>query len=169
MLDGIKTNGPETLWERYFSPALLTTAVTILLLCGLVIYRNVKTFAETAKWVSHTREVLGNIESVATAMTEAESSARGFWISGDEKYRQQFDHAADEVTRVQSELKRLTADNPEQQSRLGDLYQLIDPVLSNQRQFMSSRSNGSVETKIESALMEAAAEIGVVVVTANSQ
>ena len=103
MLDATKKIPPETLWQRYLAPSLLTIAVAILLSCGLVIYRNVKTFAETAKWVSHTREVLGNIEGVAAALTESESSARGYWISGDEKYRLQFERATGNVTRLQKQ------------------------------------------------------------------
>lgn len=150
MHDKVKST-PDGPWERYFSPALLTATVAVLLLCGLVIYRNLKVFAETATWVSHTHEVIGNVEGIQSSLTEAESSARGFWITGEEEYRAQFDRATAKTTRLQSDLKQLTSDDLEQQSRLGDLQKLIEPVIVQQRQFMTTSTNASAKTKSDAS------------------
>ncbi len=144
--------------QRYFVPTLLTIATATLILCALVIYRNVRSFAETAQWVSHSREVLGNIEGVTAALTEAESSARGFWISGNEKYRQDFDRATEEVKRLHADLTRLTVDNSEQQTRMVELYRVIEPVLTQQRQFMSMRAEAGDRTLVDSTILELAVE-----------
>ncbi len=144
--------------QRYFVPALLMIATTTLIICTLVIYRNVKSFAETAQWVSHSREVLGNIEGVTAALTEAESSARGFWISGNEKYRQDFDRATEVAKRLHADLTRLTVDNDEQQERLVELHRIIEPVLIQQRQFMSMRSEAGDQTAVDASVLEQAVE-----------
>ncbi len=141
--------------KRYFIPLLLTTGVVVLFACGILIYRNVQTFAESAGWVSHTRAVLANIEGISADLAQAESASRGFWISGEPQYREQFDASVASAADRQVELRALTDDNSAQQDRLNKLDQLVEPVLSQQRRMLDFRSIGESEKSVDTKLLAA--------------
>lgn len=80
---------------------------------------------EAAQWVSHTQEVLKKIQEVGSALADLESAQRGFIITGNEH---QLDRRQNSKTVLQnslSDIRKLTSDNPNQQSRLVDLAPLI--------------------------------------------
>ncbi|MGB9405166.1 MAG: CHASE3 domain-containing protein [Candidatus Acidiferrales bacterium] len=76
-------------------------------------------------WVSHTQEVLKEIEAVAGGVGDLESGQRGYLITGDARLlvgREQTKGVVDDS--VES-LRSLTSDNPLQQRRLDQLRPLI--------------------------------------------
>ena len=80
---------------------------------------------ETAKWVSHTQEVLKEIQEIASNLAELESKQRGYIITGDEH---QLDRREPTKAALQDDLdtfRTLIADNSNQQRRLKGVVALI--------------------------------------------
>jgi PAS domain S-box-containing protein len=88
---------------------------------GTVAYRSVIASNESTRWTQHTHEVLEHIAGLRSAMESVDSGYRDFALSGDEAFLRS---ARTNIQRLHQELPALiglTADNPEQQRRLGIL------------------------------------------------
>src|SRR5258708_31595180 len=69
------------------------SAISTLLIVGVISYRGMVTSTESDQWVRHTHEVLENLQDSLAALDGVESSYRGFVITGDEKYLKHY-HAS---------------------------------------------------------------------------
>ncbi len=77
-------------------------------------------------WVDHTNEVIHLSTELLGAMKDAETGQRGYLLTNNENYLVPY-FAGIETTRVKLyELKKETADNPTQQSRLSTLETLVE-------------------------------------------
>jgi PAS domain S-box-containing protein len=82
---------------------------------------NVQRLAENERMVAHTHEVIGELESLLSTLTDAETGQRGYLLAEDEKYLQPYEDALRRVDASLAHLKDLTSDNPRQQTRLAAL------------------------------------------------
>src|SRR5919109_4369616 len=96
-------------------------ALLILIVIGVASYRSTTRLVETAGWLTHSREVLEKLETVRAQMTNVESGARGYIITGEERHLEPYRTAVGLIDRELNELRQLTADNPGQQRRLNTL------------------------------------------------
>lgn len=101
----------------------LFTAMAVLCLCAAasVLLLQVQAQANATGAVTHTREVLQRVASARLATVEAESSERGYLLSGDTRHAQRFEVARARSQRQLQELDELTRDNPKQQAVLAHL------------------------------------------------
>ncbi len=83
-------------------------------------------YYRTAEQVAHTIEVKDAIAPILTTLLDAESSNRGFVITGDDRFLARYRQSAPQLTARLETARRLTADNPEQQAALAAL----GPVLA---------------------------------------
>jgi len=81
--------------------------------------------AESDFWVDHTREVINANQQLLSDIRDAQSAERGYIITGDEAYLEQYRSASANISRSSQNLQ-LMADNPEQQKRIRSLQALID-------------------------------------------
>ncbi len=100
-------------------------AVGVLLAIAAASYQSVTSLAETGEWIGHTHEVLAAIDAVASAPTIAETGARGYALTGEERFLETFESGARGVETALQRLRELTADNPAEQRRL----ERIEPLL----------------------------------------
>src|SRR5476649_298917 len=114
---------------REWSFIVSVVAFGVLLLGAMLLARvNASAADETRSafgWATHTLMVENLFRETLAELTEAESSQRGFLLTGDEVYAYSFAPAADSVGRLVATLRMLTVDNPEQQRRLDTLQRLI--------------------------------------------
>ena len=80
---------------------------------------------EADQWVLHTLEVQRGAQALLIAMRDAESAFRTTLLSSDPKDLKPFDGAVTTATSELDNLRRLTADNAEQQARLAALDKLV--------------------------------------------
>ena len=113
--------------NRWIVPVALVTALLILMAAAWHTYQNMREFAETARWVSHTREVLANTQTVMRMLNKAESAGRGFLLNKDPQFREQFNSSIETARDGRAKLKMLTSNNQEQQQRVVRLANMIDP------------------------------------------
>ncbi len=125
------------------APILLAVALVVQFGAAWVTYDNVRASAESAQWVSHSREVLANAEGIIANLSEAESAGRGSLISNADDDRAQFDSASKGARTKQVALGKLTLDNPMQHKRVSDLSASIEPTLELMANFVSSRGTAN--------------------------
>ena len=112
----------------------------ILLVANAVIsYHNTRKIIENEQWVSHTHQVLTELEKTLSTIKDAETGQRGYLLTGKEKYLEPYQTAIAHINEQLGTLRRLTADNPQQQARIQELEKLIDVRLALSKQTIDLR------------------------------
>jgi methyl-accepting chemotaxis protein len=117
-------------------------ALLILMVIGVVSYRNTAKLTDTAGWVDHTHLVLEDLAGVIQGMTDAETGMRGYAITGLEPYLDPYKSGTAAVHRDLADVRKLTSDNNSQQTRLNALEPLVDQTLA-----WMNEINDAVKTK----------------------
>ena len=130
--------------EKKTGAGLAVVGMILLLVC-LIMYRNGRSSIEASKRVSHTHEVLGELEATLSAVAEAQTAARGYIITGQELFLEPYQAAVPAVRANLDRLKSLTADNPRQQGRLAMLERAVAEKLYSLRQNIDLRKQKGVE------------------------
>jgi len=110
---------------NFSSKATATCALVILLSIGLLSYRNTVRDEEDRGWVTHTHLVLEKLQAVLIDITQAETGQRGYILTGEERYLEPYQAGRNRVHQDMEELRRLTADNPQQQEAIKILEQSV--------------------------------------------
>lgn len=100
-------------------------ALVILVALGLFAYRDTTDMIKSVYWRVHTYKVLDNVQSLVSALKDAETGQRGFLLVGDAAYLQPYQNALGVIDSKMNILRQLTADNPAQQARLNQIQSLI--------------------------------------------
>jgi diguanylate cyclase (GGDEF)-like protein/PAS domain S-box-containing protein len=103
-----------------FASAMLT-----LLVVGAISYREMVVSRDSARWVSHTYEVLESIHDLGFAVESIGSNSRGFALMGKESYLESYRTDLLKVAQDQAAIRHLTLDNPAQQRQIPLLESLI--------------------------------------------
>jgi len=82
------------------------------------------------RWTAHTFEVLISLDSLHRSLLEAESSRRGYILTGDAQQKEQYQVSAQRIPEQLLAVKRITATNKLQQQRLIPLEELITARLA---------------------------------------
>src|SRR5277367_4831517 len=99
-------------------------AIVMLLIVGAISYRGMAVSDESDRWVRHTHEVIENLKDLSAAMQSADSSYRGFVITGDEISLQPYLPAIARSEEAQANIRDLTVDSSVQQLRIRSLMNL---------------------------------------------
>jgi len=106
--------------ERKALIGFVATVAMLALVSGVAIF-SIHGYGKSTRWVSHTHEVISELEALSGAVYSTEAARRGFVATGEPYYLEDRDAA---LSRVQTHLqtaKLLTADNAVQQQRLRNL------------------------------------------------
>ena len=114
-------------------------AVLAVFVIAVLAYRSTRGFIKTAEWVAHTRLVIENQETLLRHVTEAETAARGFLITGDDWFLESYQQVVDAVVADFGRLKLLVADEHSQSKRLAALKEHIATKLNNLRDLIQMR------------------------------
>jgi signal transduction histidine kinase len=114
-------------------------ALFMSLAVGISAFLSIAQFSRDSAWSEHSREVLMQIDDLDSNLSNAETQARGFVISGEEEYPQLFQTAVDVAHSNLDAMRKETMDNPNQQRRLADLGPFIEARLTNLRSTMQLR------------------------------
>jgi len=86
--------------------------------------------SEREAWVTHTYQVIDKLAAERAAVTDAETSARGYVLTGDERFLDTYADSIRALDRLPNELADLLADNPGQLAESRRLAVLIAPRLA---------------------------------------
>jgi methyl-accepting chemotaxis protein len=121
----------------------------LLLAIGVVAYRSISSLTSTNHHVAHSQQVLDHLAGVLSLLGDAETGQRGYIITGDEAFLEPYRSGVAGVPTVVKELRQLTADNPDRQSRLDKAELLIAAKLAELKQTIDVRRNVSVEEAVK--------------------
>ncbi len=136
---------------RYLNTIGFFFAIILLLMIGVVVYRNAQELIQSARRVAHTQEVLTELVNVLSAVYDFEAGSRGYALTGDKSYLDTVFTSIESVIQDEQKLRSLTADNPSQQERLNVLEPLVTQRIDFARRTVSSRSMGGLAAAAEVA------------------
>ncbi|HWY88053.1 MAG TPA: CHASE3 domain-containing protein, partial [Gemmataceae bacterium] len=96
-------------------------ALVMLLTIGGVSYWSLTVLFENAFWVTHTYQVLENLEGILSLLKDTETGQRGFVLTRQERYLEPYTAAMSKLGPRITEVRKLTSDNPKQKPRLDAL------------------------------------------------
>jgi diguanylate cyclase (GGDEF)-like protein/PAS domain S-box-containing protein len=96
-----------------FASAMLT-----LLVVGAISYREMVVSRDSARWVSHTHEVLESIHDLLFAVESIGSNSREFALTDKESYLESYRTGVLKVAQDLAAIRHLTLDNPVQQRQI---------------------------------------------------
>ncbi|WET03715.1 CHASE3 domain-containing protein [Flavobacterium sp. YJ01] len=104
---------------------IFVIAVFILLFLSSIAYKHNQDLNESSKLVMHTYEINIQLERLMSAIKDAETGQRGYIITRNARFLTPYIYSRDKVNTSFITLKKLTADNPQQQENLQKLFKLI--------------------------------------------
>ncbi|HEX7252912.1 MAG TPA: PAS domain S-box protein [Thermoanaerobaculia bacterium] len=128
----------------------IALAVVLLGFLMAVTYRNTRRLIEAGAWVDHTRDVIGELESLSSSLRDAESSERGYLLTGIPEYLEPYQSC---LATIPSRFNRLTtamSDNPRQQLRLAKLRDLVVEKLRMMQDSIAERDHAGLEGAAQS-------------------
>ncbi len=116
----------KTSWYR----VALIGAIAIVLLNTWFAARALRTLIAAQFWEAHTLQVISQTETLVAQVRTAESSARGYILTGMDVYERRYAAAVNQIHESIANLQRLTGDNTRQQVRIAELNTRIGAKLS---------------------------------------
>jgi signal transduction histidine kinase len=113
--------------------------MTIPLLLAFVSFWAAGRYRSSIRWVSHTEEVIIALQDLLTTMTDAESSQRGFLLTGDWAFRMHYARMRDPLPSKLAHLQELTQDNARQQDSLRQLSASIQTHIAEMERVLALR------------------------------
>jgi CheY-like chemotaxis protein/CHASE3 domain sensor protein/putative methionine-R-sulfoxide reductase with GAF domain len=104
----------------------LSASALVLIIIAFISYNNGVKLKETNTWVDHSHTVLYNLEQILLTETNAETSIRGYVITGNQNFLIPYNKAVDDIYLNITRVKELTEDNPIQQERLTVIKNFVD-------------------------------------------
>ena len=98
--------------------AAFALAIVLLIANAFVSFRATRTLVENNDLVVHTQVVIETLGEALSAVKDAETSQRGYIITGEPDFLAQYDLARPKINASVARLKELMADNRDQQERI---------------------------------------------------
>ena len=123
--------------------------LVVFVIAAVISYRSIAEMIGASELRKHTYDVLGKIATLEQQLKDIEGSPRGYALSGEEVYLQPYQAAASTFDSTIADLRRLTADNPRQQQRLGRIEPLFRSRLDVSRELVEARRNGGLDAAVQ--------------------
>jgi signal transduction histidine kinase len=117
----------------------LAAATAVLFGVAFMSYSSLLRNAEDRQLVVHTYRVIGKLDGLLRGMTDAETGERGYILTGEDSYLEPYKRGLGEVRENTAEVRRLTADNTNQQHSLDQLEPVIAERLRELRERIEVR------------------------------
>jgi methyl-accepting chemotaxis protein len=100
---------------------VFSSIIAIFVIVVAVALFSTRSLAEADRWNTHTYKVLSLGEQTLSAMVNMETGARGFLLAGEDAFLAPWTEGQANFAKSWDEVKKLTADNAEQQRRLDSM------------------------------------------------
>jgi CheY-like chemotaxis protein/CHASE3 domain sensor protein len=122
-----------------------TAAILAVILMAILSYQAQTRSAAAADAVTQGVELIVQVQNLLSAAKDAETGQRGFLLTGDDAYLEPFTTAKAAINGELEQLSTLTAQNPEQQQRLGQLRGLVSAKLDELQSTITLKRAGKAE------------------------
>jgi PAS domain S-box-containing protein len=116
-----------------------TVALAFLGTIGIVSYLSVVRLTENSRAVTHSHEVMSNIDALVTTTIESEAAQRAFLVTGDEQFAADFTRAAGRVDGLVQQLRDAVQENAAQLARVGPLADVVRGRLARSNEVIDLR------------------------------
>lgn len=117
---------------------------SIPILLGLLTVSAIGWYQDRVSWVSHTKDVLTALDQLLLTATRAETSQRGFLLTGEEEYLRRYQQSVSGVSGALAAVRALTTDNPGQQSNVAELTSLVKNRIVKMNEVLVLRRAGAL-------------------------
>ncbi len=124
-------------------------ALLFLVVIGMISYRNTTALVAGAQLTVHTHQVRENLDQALSALQNAETGQRGYIITGDDQYLEPYRAGTELVSQAIQNVRRLTADNLEQQRRLDLLEPLVKNKIAELRETVDLRGRKGFDAALQ--------------------
>src|SRR6187551_952078 len=111
-------------------------------------FKQIAELVETERRVSHTREVISEIETIAAAVGEIGFSVRGYMLTGDEALTEGFESMRPKLKQTLARLRSMTDDNAVQQGQLARLTPQIEAFYAFYQQQIDARAGDGLDASV---------------------
>jgi CHASE3 domain sensor protein len=129
-------------------------SITILLLISFLFYRKLQNLSDWDSRAEHSYRIIYNLDRVDSHLKKAESSQRGFLLTGDKAFLKTYYRASDSVMFYLNIIKDSTSDNPDQQKNLSFLQGWVSVRLNYMNKNLFLKRSDTVLLKKELLLGE---------------
>ncbi|HET6931376.1 MAG TPA: PAS domain S-box protein [Candidatus Acidoferrum sp.] len=119
-------------------------ALALLGVVGATAYYEVAKLRHNDAWVDHTHQVISSLRKVQALVADAETGQRGYLITGDKLFLRPYTEAQDRLDGELATLRKLIADNPEQQEGRRELEAATAKRMEQLRQVLVLRENKGI-------------------------
>lgn len=130
--------------ERKVPFAFALTLVPLVLI-SLISYNSIMGLLKSAADVSHTHNVKTQLETILAHLADIETGQRGYVITGEESYLDPYHTGLSAIEPDLESIRKLTADNPNQQSRLQRLGTIIAQRIAFAASVVAARKDAGTE------------------------
>jgi CHASE3 domain sensor protein len=123
-----------------------------LIIVGIVGYWSTYALIDTSYSVTNTHKVIEQISNYLSNLKDAETGQRGYLLTGDPAYLEPHTAAVDAAPKLLSELRTLTADNPENQRRIDQFETLTNAKFAELKRTIDLRRNGHADEALKIVL-----------------
>ena len=129
--------------------AILLTPVFLVTGVSIFSYRIANHNAVSFGLVTHTYNVIGKLDEEFNSLLEAETSVRGYALTGRDQFLESYQTALDAVPRTLESIREMTQDNSVQQANVSRLEQLTRQKMSHAKQTLELRQKAGVDSAAE--------------------
>ena len=130
----------KSLWMLAFACALLG-----ILAIGFVSYTEMSVLANSSARVQRSYDVLQTLHDLKTALTDTETNQRGYLLTQDRTYLDQYDAAIAQIRLALTELRRLSQNEQSTHDAVGHLAQLASAKLDEMQHSIHALERGEQE------------------------
>ena len=122
--------GEKTMWRKLSLKAKLIggscVPLILIVLLGIISINATTSLTDTAKWVDHTHEVIGEANGILASAVNMETGMRGYLLAGKEDFLARYSRGKEDFHKEIALLSKTVDDNPAQVQLLGEARATID-------------------------------------------
>ena len=124
-------------------------ALLMLFSLGVISYQTTTELVHVAELRSRAHEMLLELDALLSALTDAETGQRGYVIVGEERYLEPYQAGTRATNQAIVNLRRLTADNPNQQRRLDALELIVASKIAELNETIDLRKSKGFDAALQ--------------------
>jgi len=127
------------------------SALGVIIVMGLLSYHSTVKSIEAGRWIEQTQQVQVSLESLLSAMKDAETGERGYLLTGREALLEPYYTALGEIDRQLRDIVQLSKGQPERLARIAGIAPLIRTELLQLQQGLELKRAGHAEEAVQLA------------------
>jgi PAS domain S-box-containing protein len=125
---------------------MVAIPVILLVLLAVTLLVEILTLTNSLKWVDQAEQVISNSRQLMRYIVDMETGVRGYHLTGDKTFLEPYEAGKARIPEQTALLLRLTAKNPNQQRRIGELRDLNNRWIAYADDLLQQPVRSSVST-----------------------